>query len=92
MMTSAQLAALTTDQLRELNRLTATILKGRAREARFNFRVGDRVEFTGRSGGVVRGTVDNIGPRNVMVKADDGWTRWRVGPSLLRHVAAGTGA
>lgn len=57
----------------------------------FQFRVGDRVEFTHPSRGSVSGTVKTINPRTVtLVDVSDGSRGWRVPPHQLRP--AGTAA
>jgi len=48
--------------------------------------VGDTVEFTGRGGRTVTGTVTKINRKTVIV--NEGYTNWKVPASLLRVVEA----
>jgi len=48
--------------------------------------VGDTVEFTGRGGRTVTGTVTKINRKTVIV--NEGFTNWKVPASLLRVVEA----
>lgn len=52
-----------------------------ARRNTFALRRGDRVKFTGRSGVVITGTVDDVKIKNVIVSV--GSTRYRVPASML---------
>lgn len=52
-----------------------------ARKNTFTLRRGDRVKFTGRSGVVITGEVDDIKVKNVIVKVAN--TRYRVPASML---------
>ena len=53
-----------------------------AQTARVAFKPGTRVWWNSRRGYKVNGVVRDMGPKNVMVTADDG-TRWKVHPSFL---------
>lgn len=52
-----------------------------ARKNTFTLRRGDRVKFTGRSGVVITGEVDDVKIKNVIVKVAN--TRYRVPASML---------
>lgn len=52
-----------------------------SRKNTFTLRRGDRVKFTGRSGVVITGEVDDVKVKNVIVKVAN--TRYRVPASLL---------
>jgi len=49
-----------------------------------NFKPGDEVQFTRRSGSVIRGTVVKKLKKNILVRTDD-YHEWRVPPSMLEH-------
>lgn len=49
--------------------------------AQSQFRVGDKVRWAGRRGSET-GTILRFGPKNVIVKADNG-VEWRITPTLL---------
>ena len=51
------------------------------RKNTFTLRRGDRVKFTGRSGVVITGEVDDVKVKNVIVKVAN--TRYRVPASML---------
>lgn len=53
-----------------------------AQSAKLQFMIGDRVSFASKYGGIERGTITRIMPKNIAVKSDSG-TTWRVTPSLL---------
>lgn len=54
--------------------------------ARNGLRVGHRVTFTSRTTGPVFGVVIKVNPVNVDVVEEGTHIRWRVSPSLLKHV------
>jgi hypothetical protein len=57
-------------------------LAARAAQA---FKPGQKVEFSDKSGKLIRGTVDKVNKKSVSVKQDDNkFIVWRVGPSFLR--------
>jgi hypothetical protein len=72
---------LTLDQLREINAVLKVAYDRAQRKARLAFRVGDRVS----AGAYGEGVIDNIGPKNVMIKLDDG-RRLRSSPSLIEKI------
>ena len=47
------------------------------------FKVGQKVSFPSRRGMTVKGMVEKIGPKNIIVKPDDDPRPWRVSPNLL---------
>ena len=51
-----------------------------------SFSVGDRVQFTNRSGTTVVGTVDKVNPKTVGVAPDNRGRKWRVPPTMLSRV------
>ena len=73
----------------ELNQIVDAIKLQRTYLARTMTRamaVGDTVEFTGRGGRTVTGTVTKINRKTVIV--NEGFTNWKVPASLLRVVEA----
>lgn len=69
----------------ELNQVIEAIKLQRtwlARTTASGLAVGDTVEFTGRGGRVVTGTVEKINKKTVIVS--EGYTKWKVTASLLR--------
>jgi hypothetical protein len=52
-----------------------------AREATGSFTIGDNVQFVGRGGATVRGTVAKIAIKNIVVETNQG--RWKVPASML---------
>lgn len=56
------------------------------RKAKFQFRVGDKVQFhNSRNGMLVKGTVTKIAIKNIQMKADTGGN-WNVSPTLLQKL------
>ena len=71
----------------ELNQIIEAIKLQRTWLARTTARalaVGDTVQFTGRGGRTVTGTVTKINRKTVIVK--DGYTNWKVTASMLKVV------
>lgn len=76
----------------ELNQIIEAIKLQRtylSRQTTRSLRVGDTVEFAGRGGRMVRGTVEKINRKTVIV-AEAGYGRWRVTASLLTRVDTAT--
>jgi len=69
------------NQIIEAVKLQRTYL---SRQTTRSLRIGDTVEFTGRGGRTVTGTVTKINQKTVIVK--DGYTNWKVTASLLKIV------
>jgi len=68
----------------ELNQIIEAVKLQRTYLARSTAKalaVGDTVQFTGRGGNTVTGTVTKINRKTVVV--DEGFTRWKVPASLL---------
>ena len=76
-------------QLKELNSLSFRRLRTldgvKQTSAALTFIVGETVEFTGKRGGVVRGTIVKVNRVTIAVQTNA--ARWSVSPSLLRKVA-----
>ena len=72
---------LTLEQLREIGAVLKVAYDRAQRKARLAFRVGDRV----RTENYGDGTVDNVGPKTVMTRLDDG-RRLRSSPSLIEKI------
>lgn len=71
----------------ELNRVIEQVKLRRNMIAQVNksaFRVGDKVEWNGKYGGIDKGTIKSIGPKNVKVIAETG-VLWTIHPNLLRQ-------
>lgn len=51
-----------------------------------SFSFGDKVQFTGRNGVMLRGTVTKTNQKTVSVRTDAG-NEWRVAPAILSAVA-----
>lgn len=49
---------------------------------------GDLVEFKGRTGGMITGTVIKVSRKNVVVEAALGGEKWRVPATMLTKLAA----
>ena len=47
-----------------------------------SFRKGQSVQFTGKRGEIVKGIVEKVNPKTIVVKTD--FVTWKVSPSLLR--------
>ena len=69
------------NQVIEAIKLQRTYL---SRQTVRSLRVGDAVEFEGRGGVTVRGTVEKINRKTVIV-AEPGYGRWRVTAGLLKQ-------
>lgn len=54
-------------------------------KAKYDFQAGDRVEFRGRYGIMIKGIVTSLGKSRVKVKADNGMP-WSVAPTLLKKI------
>lgn len=81
----------TFEDLKEMNReikdAWTALSRKLAANAQVGFRVGDKVEFVKRNGFVVRGTVDKILQKNILISEDDGlFKKWRVHPSYLKKI------
>jgi len=50
--------------------------------------IGDVVQFKGRTGGMITGTVEKVSRKNVVVQAAIGGEKWRVPASMLTKIAA----
>jgi hypothetical protein len=78
---------LTEDELRQLNQLIVARLRLmqqiRAHGDMMNFRLGQRVRFTGSAGQIVRGVIAKYNRKSVTIVADEGG-EWLVAPSLLQ--------
>jgi len=72
------------NQVVEAIKLRRTYL---TRSAARSFTVGDMVQFTSRSGGVINGTVRKVNRKNIIVDAHIGGTRYQVPASMLRLVS-----
>lgn len=71
----------------EINQIVDAIKLKRtylARQTASQLLVGDTVQFQGRGGKTVTGTVAKINRKTVIV--DEGFTRWKVTASMLRKV------
>lgn len=84
--TKAIFAIETIEDLREAQNALNVRSRELQRRAVYEFRVGDKVEFTTRSGEVVKATVTKINQKTVSVRAFEG-TNWKVSGSLLRKRA-----
>lgn len=76
----------TFDQARKMQDAISVAGDRIAENARYEFRPGDRVMWTGKHGYTKRGTVKSIGAKNVKVDADDGLA-WRVYLGYLRKAS-----
>ena len=72
--------------LKNLNRVVIDRLRALDRDAVYSFRIGDKVEFEGRGGRVVKGTVERVNARTISVGTEHFQT-WRVGAGMLRKSA-----
>ncbi|TDI96976.1 MAG: hypothetical protein E2O29_01710 [Deltaproteobacteria bacterium] len=54
-------------------------------ETKSKFHIGDKVWFNSKRG-KIEGKVTKIGQKNIILLAVDGFTKWRVSPSLLNKV------
>lgn len=75
------------EELYEINRQLATLIRDRererAREAREQFAIGDRIWFRRtKSGEVIHGTVEGINQNTLRVQKVGSHVRWAVSPSL----------
>jgi len=70
------------NQIIEAIKLQRTFL---SRQTTRSLRIGDTVEFDGRNGRTVQGTVTKINRKTVVVR-EAGYGQWRVTASLLRQV------
>ena len=71
------------DELLKLNRIINGQFSHATRKDALKFKVGDEVTFEGRGGSVLKGKVTKINRKTVGVLLDDGFTNYRVSPSLL---------
>jgi hypothetical protein len=76
----------TYDQVKQMQRAISKAGDRIAENARYEFRPGDRIEWTGKRGYVQRGTVKSIGSKNAKIDADDGLC-WRVYLGYLRKAS-----
>ena len=70
----------------ELNSVIAAVKQRRTYLARIKateFQVGDQVGFAGRKG-PVRGKVQKVNPKNILVKDNSSGTVWRVPATMLK--------
>jgi DNA-directed RNA polymerase subunit H (RpoH/RPB5) len=70
----------------ELNSVVAAVKLRRTYLARIKateFQVGDSVGFVGRKG-PVRGTIQKVNPKNILVKETNSHTVWRVPATMLK--------
>lgn len=56
-------------------------------QVRATFRVGDKVQFTSKHGGIKVGNVAGIGPKNIKVQIGP-YETWTVTPTLLTKIGA----
>lgn len=68
---------------RELNFALKAARRVRYMEEAKDFRPGQKVSFTSRSGEVVVGTIQRVNAKSVTVMT--GYTKWRVAPGKLNH-------
>ena len=89
METKAVLEAVSKMNGEELNRVIEMVKMRRnmlAQVTKSAFRVGDKVEWNGKYGGIDKGTIKSIGPKNVKVMAETN-VLWTIHPNLLRKQA-----
>ena len=72
------------DELREVNNMIKIQWREVEGEKVQAFRNGMRVEFEGRKGEMVTGTITKINRKTIIVTPDEGYQTWRVAPSLLQ--------
>ena len=75
----------------ELDRVIAAVKLRQtalARNATRTFQVGDTVQFTGRAGRTVVGTVEKINRKTIVVDTKRNQGRWKVTASMLTPVEA----
>ncbi len=77
---SRALAALPYNDYREVTQGAKALMDA---SARFDFKVSDRVTFTGRRGVVLHGVVERRLKKNFHILVDGG-QKWTVGPRLLQ--------
>jgi hypothetical protein len=81
---------LSDSELRALNTAICDELKRRHRAkcaaATLEFGVGDLVEFTSDRYGVIRGTIESMGPKNIVVRAEKTNMKWKVTATLVRYI------
>lgn len=74
------------DEIRSLIQAINYVSRERQSRAAHSFARGDKVEFTTKSGVVVKGTVMKVNQKTVSVQAFEG-NQWKVSGSLLRKRA-----
>ena len=74
-----------TDELLLLNRILRDQFSHTAGKDAMSYRVGDEVTFKGKRGIVYKGKVTKINRKTVGVLLADGYTNYRVSPSLLEE-------
>jgi hypothetical protein len=83
----ARIDQFTEEELTHLNRLIVERVRLmrqiHAHQAMTQFRIGQRVHFTGKGRGTVKGVLTRYNRKSVSVIADDG-TQWTVDPGLIR--------
>ena len=84
----AALGGLDADELREAKEHVRQLLQAKNATKRFQFHVGQRVEFASTKRGLVQGVVTSIEAHSVLVDADEKG-QWRVSPEHLRPVGDG---
>ncbi len=75
-----------TDELIKLGRIVSGQFSHATRKEALNFKVGDEVTFEGKRGSVLKGKVTKINRKTIGVLLIDGFTNYRVSPSLLEKV------
>lgn len=76
----------TYDQVKQMAQAISKAGDHIAENARYEFRPGDHIEWTGKRGYVRRGTVKSIGSKNAKIEADD-CRCWRVYLGYLRKAS-----
>jgi hypothetical protein len=89
-MDMSKLNALSTEQLRVLNRAVVGILNTRNSNEAFEksrqFRIGQTVQFRDKKGGVRKIVIERINTKSVSGLEVGGYMTWRVHPNLLSAV------
>ena len=73
----------TFEQLNEVSALVSQRWSDIQTEARYAFKVGDRVSFQSKQGGTVYAIVEKLNRKTVSVKQENGWNSWHVSPTML---------
>ena len=73
-------------ELKQLNGAVVDGMREHERNVATTFRVGQRVQFTGRRGMLVVGEIIKVNLKSIKILADETKVNWKVSPSLLTLV------